>query len=458
MGGSHSKPVTIDINNRPGSTGDQVQKDGKGGYFYRTDDGGKVLLTDEWYPDLEGTYRKFTHRPRDGKISKINKGGESQTGLGTLTTYDSVSVYYWSGDNSFSNPLLIQLCEGDKYYTTTGNNTWSKQNSITFDKLKQGLDKENCLKNKAHIVKIAEKPSSSTTYQCFSCRASIQVYPGSDSSGDTTYYGHTITSVSGFKNGGKWQVGFPSIRGVGVIFVYWDTSEQKPVLIRYQTGNPRYFRKSAENGTSWIEVSNAPPAPNQASSLQTPTLPLDLSNTDGKYNYQGTTNIIMAVLLSHISDGYSKFEHSFRGTPFKVTEIKHGQTTQLSGISSSNPLLSVSAYYLGDSPNLSKLLLVELRSSGRGTTYKYFYRVQKDGNNWTEFKGPGGKTGQQLVGSSLKRALDELKKTQFPEASKDATTIIVGSSVGSGIGGTGLGGLAVWVWYKYFFDPVVRLV
>ncbi|AFZ79499.1 hypothetical protein BEWA_023480 [Theileria equi strain WA] len=56
---------------------------------------------------------------------------------------------------------------------------------------------------------------------------------------------------------------------------------------------------------------------------------------------------------------------------------------------------------------------------------------------------------------ALINALSQSKTAVPPELS---TTTIVGSSVGSGIGGTGLGGLGAWVWYKYFFDPVVRLI
>ncbi|AFZ79437.1 hypothetical protein BEWA_022850 [Theileria equi strain WA] len=454
MGGSHSKPVTIDISKHSGSGG-QVQNDGRG-YFYNSD-GGTVLLTDEWYPDPEGIYRKFTHRPRDGKISKINKGGASQTGFPSLDKYPSVSVFYWSGDNTFSNPLLIQLGIGNEYYTTNGRDSWDNDNQISTTNLKDKLNEQNCKKNKAHIVDLSQKQDNSTPYECPSCIQKIPRVYKSDSSGDTITYGHTITSVSGFKDGNTWQLGLPSIKGVNLIKVYWKASgETNPIFILYQTSRQRYFRRNSDNENAWIEVTTS-----SKETLRIHNLALDLSNTDGTYSFGGA-NIKMAVLLSHISDGYSEFEHSLRGGLFKVTEIKHG-TTQLSGISSSNDKLdSISAYYYGDSPNLPNLLLLELRSQG-GKNYNYFHRATKDPLTWSPYLGSGGRTGKQLVGSSLKQTLDELKKIQFPEPSKDATTIIVGSSVGSGLGGTGLGGtglggLGAWVWYKYFFDPVVRLV
>ncbi|EKX73093.1 hypothetical protein BEWA_051450 [Theileria equi strain WA] len=66
--------VTIDISYYPGSAGGQVKQD-ENGYFYNSDDG-RVLLTDDWYPDPEGTYRKFTHTPKGGcGVKEIKKGG-----------------------------------------------------------------------------------------------------------------------------------------------------------------------------------------------------------------------------------------------------------------------------------------------------------------------------------------------------------------------------------------------
>ncbi|EKX72739.1 hypothetical protein BEWA_012980 [Theileria equi strain WA] len=399
--------VTIQIGYYPKS-GDNVKLDTKG-YYYES---GKVRvnLTDEWFPDPEGIYRKFTHTPEDScTIGDIKKGGTSQNGFGALSSYSSVSVYYWLLDNEHEKPLLIQLGSENEYYIYSGN-TWSKDGGINTTTLKSKLDKENCTKNGAHVVDLSQKHgnSSGTTCECPSCnRPSFQVYKSSDSGG-TPYYGHTITSISGFKNFGTWQRGLPSIRAVGVIFVYWYNSGTNPLLSVYQrTGNPRFFRKSADNVNSWIEVTDKSPP---KETLPTPQIPLDLSKSSGITYDGGSSSISITVLVSPISDGYSKFEHSFRGTSFTISEIKHGQTTQLSGISSSNPLLSVSAYYLGvnDPKTLPMPLLVELRSSG-SNTFKYFCRETKDAHTWSKYSGSGGGTGQ-LRDNALKQALDTLKK------------------------------------------------
>ncbi|EKX73358.1 hypothetical protein BEWA_054140 [Theileria equi strain WA] len=158
MGGSHSKPVTVDISRYPGGLGDQVKQDDKGGLYYEI--GGKVLLTDEWFPDPEGTYRKITHTPKDGQnISKISKGGQDQIlSPGNLSQYSSVSVYYWGQDHHCSKPLLIQLGSGNEYYKyVSSGNSWNKDGSITSSTLREKLDKQNCSRNKAHIINLEER-------------------------------------------------------------------------------------------------------------------------------------------------------------------------------------------------------------------------------------------------------------------------------------------------------------
>ncbi|AFZ79283.1 hypothetical protein BEWA_021310 [Theileria equi strain WA] len=311
--------VIVDISKHSGSGVGQIQSDDKG-YYYESN-GGRVNLTDDWYPDPEGTYRKLTHTPKGGKIGSINKGGTPQEGFPDLTGYTSVSVYYWSGDNSFSNPLLIQLGIGNEYYTTNGRDSWDNDNQISTTNLKDKLNEQNCKKNKAHIVDLS-KQGSGTPYECPSgCnRANIHVYK-SDSSGDTITYGHTITSVSGFKDGNTWQLGLPSIKGVNLIKVYWKASgETNPIFILYQTSRQRYFRRNAGGGNSWIEVTTS-----SKETLRIHNLALDLSNTDGTYSFGGA-NIKMAVLLSHIGDGCRKFEHSLRGGLFTVNGVSHGIT------------------------------------------------------------------------------------------------------------------------------------
>ncbi|EKX73350.1 hypothetical protein BEWA_054060 [Theileria equi strain WA] len=443
------KEVTIDITKRPENT----QNDGKGGYYYESNSG-RVNLTEEWYPDLEGTYIKLTHTPKNPKekITGIFYSRSKQNGFeqANLSSCESISVFYWSLDSTRTKPLLIQLGERDnEYYTNNRGNTWTKNGDINdANTLRQKLDEQNCLKNGAHLIDIGQK-GSGRNYNCPSCsQQKLRVYYSSGPG--TPYYGHHIRnsfpgSLSGFKNGSSWPSGLPSVQNVKFIFVYWNRSV--PSLIVAQSRPERYFRINAGNLKSWIEVSD------KSTDVATPTLALDLSKTDGKYPYRNTNaKIIVAVLLSHIGGGYYRLQYSLRGSLFNVKSVSHNDT-QLSGIDSTDLLLSVSAYYLGDSPeSLDRLLLVELSiNATHHTTYKYFHRETKGAKVWSKYLGSGGGT-TRLQGNALKRALDELKNIHFPDPPPSIgkqiadffqkTEGIITASVTPGIGG--LIGLGIW--------------
>ncbi|AFZ80579.1 hypothetical protein BEWA_034360 [Theileria equi strain WA] len=455
--------VTIQIGYYPGSGG-QVKQDG-GGYYYDSDGNGRVNLTDEWFPDPEGIYRKFTHTPEDGcTIGDIRKG-RILSEITSLEKYSSVSVYYWSQDHACSKPLIIQLGEGNSsvYYTISdGGDNWNNDSdsSIAND-LRKKLDGRNCSRNNAHIIDLSNKGTSGSgkNYQCPSCsQQKLRVYKSSDSGGITFYSGRgSMFSVTSFKDkgGNSWQAGFPSLKDVKEIKVYWNESGRKtPLLIVYQSIPQRYFRRSSGNSNTWIRVSNADGLPNGG----TPTITtLDLSSSSGKYN-DGSSSIDITVLRSHIGDGFYRYQYSLRGSLFEVTEIRHDQTP-LTGIDSSDILTSISGfYYGGNTPtDQSNILLIEVVTSENKYSY---YQKDKDGTNWAELRRPGGYI-SQLIGEPLKVTLINLKKlketldkldqlsTQLQELERKLneshnTGTLAGSSVGTGLGGAGLGGLAVW--------------
>ncbi|EKX72536.1 hypothetical protein BEWA_050040 [Theileria equi strain WA] len=273
------KEVTIDITKRPENT----QNDGKGGYYYES---GKVRvnLTDEWFPDPEGTYRKFTHTPESGNIQSITHNGKPLSGITSLGDHKSVSVYYWSLDSTCTRPLIIQLGGKDEYHTDPDDddNNWSQQGDINTGNLRQKLDEQNCNRNNSHIIDLSEK--SITTYNCPSCGSKqIGVSYTNATIIRTTTSTYTISSsrISSFKYVNTWQRGLPSIRAVGVIFVYWYNSGKTPIIV-YQSISQRYFRRSSSNSNTWTEVSGQQALPNG----ETPTIAtLDLSKISGiKYN------------------------------------------------------------------------------------------------------------------------------------------------------------------------------
>ncbi|EKX72501.1 hypothetical protein BEWA_049680 [Theileria equi strain WA] len=145
---------------------------------------------------------------------------------------------------------------------------------------------------------------------------------------------------------------------------------------------------------------------------------VDLSNTGGSYIPDGNTLTFKVTSTEDPpNSGFWKFKHtSATGQTFQVKSVKHTEKTQLSGISSSGPLDSVSAYYYGGSTpaDLTRLLLIELSSSGGGR-HKYFHRETKDAHTWSEYHGSGG--GSKL--EDIKKTLDDLKKVQFPQEKQE---------------------------------------
>lgn len=277
--------VTIDISKYPRSEG--VETDNKRGYYYESGNG-KVDLTESYYPGLEGTYRKFIHTPESGNIQSITHNGKPLSGITSLGDHKSVSVYYWSQDIDHGKPLLIQLGEGiNEYYTTDNGNTWINQSGIKKGNIRGSLNKQNCDRNKAHVVDLSYR--SSTNYQCPGCQTQEIQVSYSGSSGDISYSTYTIRgsrsfSVTSFKDNSIWQAGLPSLKDLKETKVIWkNNSGNKPLLsVTPQNNTKRYFRKSADDGNAWIEVSNADAHPNG----ETPTIAtLDLSKISGiKYN------------------------------------------------------------------------------------------------------------------------------------------------------------------------------
>ncbi|EKX72440.1 hypothetical protein BEWA_049070 [Theileria equi strain WA] len=392
--------VTVYINNHPGRGVGQDEN----GYYYIDNSGGRVYLTDEWYPDPEGTYRKITHSLKgEYKIGSIKKERQELKTFPNLESHTSVSVFYWSGDNGFSNPLLIQLGEGEnEYYTNPkGLNNWEVDGTATPD-LRKKLDEQNCLKNKAHIVDLSKKDKA--TYSCPSCNTkSIRVYsPG-------TYYGHTIAtsglSLAGFKDTGTWQAGLPSLKSVETVKVYWNKSGNNPIVIAQQVSGTgtKWFRRNGGNVNTWTQVVTDPTP--TGSTFPTPQITIDLSMKASASYADKTAKVNITVRSSHIGYCYYRYQHSLCGGPFKVTQVTYNKAS-LSGIefSPETPMDSVSAYYYGDDPEKKEnLLLIELSSSG-SNTYKYFCKGTKDANIWTD-----GGTGK-LTGQPLRNKLDELKK------------------------------------------------
>ncbi|EKX72578.1 hypothetical protein BEWA_050460 [Theileria equi strain WA] len=435
-----SNEVTIDIGKYPRSKG--VETDNKIGYYYQS--GGKVLLEETYYPEPDGTYMKLTHTPEHANIQSITHNDIIQTVSSDLSEFKSVAVFYWSGDSIFGNPLLIQLGNDDnEYYNSTPERLtyWDKL-TLTAINLKSELDKQNCERNKVHIVKISEKGNTNNTYQCPSCsKEDIQTHYNNSHPG-SSYYIHSIpgssAQISGFRDNEANQVGLPSIKNLKFVFVYWNKPAAKPVLIHYPQSPPRCFRRNSDNDDTWVEVSRY-----QEQLLNDkeyyPSITIDLMSANVPYT---DNSVIVTVRNTIVEGGYSKFEHSLRGGLVMIAQAKHSSNV-LNDILSNDKLDSITAYYSGDDPGRKeKLLLVELRSSG-GTKYEYFHRETKSAPTWSKYSGSGGET--KL--SNLKETLDKLKKVQFPSGKSTLRKAL------EGCGETGAAGGVVAEAYNFFFNP-----
>ncbi|AFZ79845.1 hypothetical protein BEWA_026940 [Theileria equi strain WA] len=129
---------------------------------------------------VNGIYSTFEHTPtEDGKyylsygsnlVKYKDSGGSNFIPLEVLSSYPSVTVYYWIGDGGRKNPLLIEVKlstrESHWYenarYDDNKNDIWRKlgeQETKAFstgnsDRLKEKLDSLNCIFNGALKIKL----------------------------------------------------------------------------------------------------------------------------------------------------------------------------------------------------------------------------------------------------------------------------------------------------------------
>ncbi|AFZ79442.1 hypothetical protein BEWA_022900 [Theileria equi strain WA] len=325
----------------------------------------------------------------ESKIEAIKyKEGSNLTGFGgQLNTHSSVSVYYWSQDIDHGKPLLIQLGDSkDKYYKYSGSgDNWTNDPGAS-NNLRDSLDKQNCDRNKAHVVDLLYR--SSTNYPCpvIGCSTQIAVAPanyGNDYYRSAHYISLSSISVSGFKDKDNWHTGLPSVKNLQKVLVYRKQSGDNPLLICYQevTGT-KWFRRNIKSGNTWGEVcqDDRPTNPdtdkdNIKKLLQRndyyPQITINLSMPANEPYRDKTTNINITVRTSPIGDGYWTNVHSLRGGLFTLKSVVHNNLP-LADIKSSENLESITVYYNGTDLKVERLLLVEI-TSHNGDIHRYFY-------------------------------------------------------------------------------------
>ncbi|AFZ79516.1 hypothetical protein BEWA_023650 [Theileria equi strain WA] len=184
-------------------------------------------------------YEKYTHTP-------VTAGSNIRL-LSTKTSsknipfdppvyekkYSEAYVYFWEWDKTFSNPLLIQLGDGNTsvYYTYySGSNSWRNPGNITDSNLKDKLNEQNCEKNDAHVIDISK--TSDGPYECPSCNyKQISVTEMTSTYG---YYLHVVSNgyISRLKNGGAEQAGIKLPKDANQVFVFCSPKTSgNPLLI-----------------------------------------------------------------------------------------------------------------------------------------------------------------------------------------------------------------------------------
>ncbi|EKX73943.1 hypothetical protein BEWA_039810 [Theileria equi strain WA] len=254
---TETRTVVIDLGNYPNARGFSGS-----GKTYTYDNGCVTITLNESPIGLPG-YKSVTHKPTNGKdiIGRIVHNLTPQDGFSNnLSEYPSVSVFYWSGDNSFRNPLLVQLGEKNEYYTDGGSGSWEKENEEK--ELLNLLDEINCTWSSAHIIDIHEK--SVPSYNCSSCQNSITLISRSINNKYTRVTHSPGGLVGRLKNGSQNITDIPITKNFSAVYVYWYPKDEKPLLIRLspedESKSTTLWYKREPNGNTWTKVDSSLPS------------------------------------------------------------------------------------------------------------------------------------------------------------------------------------------------------
>ncbi|AFZ80023.1 hypothetical protein BEWA_028730 [Theileria equi strain WA] len=268
----------------------------------------------------------------------------------------SVSIYYWSSDSQFHNPLVIQLDhDTNKCYSNEGRGKWV-YNALTggTSDIVELLDKENCRWNKAHVLDFSEHKSPS--YKCFVCKSDVFSITMTDYKNEylTTCYISISAqnSVSKFREGSVDQSGLPPLKNIDKIYVFSFLSLYKSPLVvyfftqgrhswyyRYQ-GDPKWTEKGLSKGPTEMGFVK--------SSLEKYSIPdMDVDVYKGEAKYRGTGTILY-LELKEVYVGTKIHKRSFmvKGLygGFNLKDLCHAGE-KLNGISSKKSLIGFSVYY-----------------------------------------------------------------------------------------------------------------
>ncbi|EKX73357.1 hypothetical protein BEWA_054130 [Theileria equi strain WA] len=420
---------------------------GESGSAPQTNETTKINVTEVSTEDA--IYKRYNHFPSGiDRMRLISTKSANNTNIPFdsssiyLISYDFANVYFWAGDSDYERPLLLELASEQKTYYKFERSSWVSC-SLSGSNLNNELNRENCDRNRAHQIDISKNTAS---YICLTqgCNVKITV---SHSSIPTHNYSQCIHSfysriatkfsVSRFKYSETDQFGFPSVKDVNSITVFWyPLRDGKPLLIHYQVyNNQKWFMKTKVDNT-WKEVSEDTIKPNGAGDhdgikkllieASSPEVTIQLEkvpSSSGSYQSDNETINIERKDATGAS-GYSQITHKITRKAFVVKDIQHrGQSQTLKDTATfpTDLLDSLSVFYAKSDSKVSKPLLLELKLQDVAE-YTYYEKTEKV-NEWTLYSRT--ESTQQLNGDLLKQKLDDLNgihhpKTPTPEQSTDA--------------------------------------
>ncbi|AFZ79823.1 hypothetical protein BEWA_026720 [Theileria equi strain WA] len=418
----------------------------------------KIQVTGPFPETTNKLYEKFKHAPTGGissmRLLSTKKGGTSiafEDPRIYITPYNEAYIYFWTGDNSHRNPLLLELkstSNTPSYYTLKSDGIgvdtkWKTESGIQDNNLKKELDKLNCKWNDAHIVKIAEKPSSSPSYyDCPGC-GSKPVTVTNNETNDYSYYAHHILGgyFRIFKDKETEQTGI-TLTGItststtltgtrSTVYVYWypKGSEGIPLLIYLQEPLNKWFERESLGSNRWTPVSSNLPSDYKDDQkilghlkAILPTVSINIGHADGLEASESSTTYpdpsgdgrgkaIKAtrkdieepekstkyVSISHCVDNKSYF---------MVKQVTDSSNSPLPNIPPNQVVKRIIAYYYGTDFKPEKLLTVGFEKRGTDSNnYEYYSRGSRD-SSWTLDAGQN----TELDGNRLTAQLKELKE------------------------------------------------
>ncbi|EKX72547.1 hypothetical protein BEWA_050150 [Theileria equi strain WA] len=358
----------------------------------RRPDANKIVTISVSPESVHTIYKKFKHAPTGidrMRLLSTKKGVTSIPFEQSIyrSNYNEASVYYWSLDGGHTSPLLLELTSSDKspsYYTLVDaggtDKKWKLESGVQSNNIKEKLDEQNCIRNKAHVMDISRRGS----YQCpGSCGNSITVADNHFTSYSRTLHSVSDGSFSRFKDGKTKQRGLYAVKGLQKCYVFFYPKEKgRPLLISYKSNDDfTWYRRESFNSTNWEKLNkNVPNDENENDKILSfllgvyaPEVTVKTEHTDSEKPYtSGSFEITVkseTKTVPRTGSTYHEFKHCLEdGGYFRPYEVKFNGDI-LHSTWRSDILTSFTVYYSSKQCEYNRLILIKLEKKDGGSDY-----------------------------------------------------------------------------------------